>query len=89
MSAQPESPHLHFALWAVVDRQNGAPGPNDTVPIDPTRPLYAWEQRFEPDEPLVGAQVPLSVGTTRLNTFPFFPPASRPVPPCTCRCTSP
>jgi hypothetical protein len=72
VSAQPESPHLHFALRAIVDRGNGAPGPNDMVPIDPTRPLSAWEQRLEPDEPVEDALVPLSVGTTRLNTLPFF-----------------
>ena len=40
VSAEPESPHLHFALWAIVDRRDGPPGPNDIVPIDPTRPLY-------------------------------------------------
>ena len=72
VSAQPESPHLHFALWAIVDRLDGPPGPNDIVPIDPTRPLYAWEQRLEPDEPAPAAQIPLSVGTLRHDTFPFF-----------------
>ena len=72
VSAEPESPHLHFALWAIVDRREGPPGPNDIVPIDPTRALYAWEQRLEPDVRAPGAQVPLSVGTLRHDTFPFF-----------------
>lgn len=72
VSAEPESPHLHFALWAIVDRRDAPPGANDIVPIDPTRPLYAWEQRLEPDEQAPGAQVPLSVGTLRHDTFPFF-----------------
>jgi hypothetical protein len=76
VSAVPDNPTLHFELWAVVDRENlagdGAPGDSDMAPIDPTRPLYAWEQRLEPDEPLAGGQVPLAVGTTRLNTLPFF-----------------
>ena len=42
------------------------------APIDPTRALYAWEQRLEPDEPLPGVQVPLAVGVTRIHSVPFF-----------------
>jgi hypothetical protein len=41
VSAEPETPHLHFELWAVVDRDEGAPGDSDMAPIDPTRALYA------------------------------------------------
>ena len=72
VSAEPTEPHLHFALWAIVDRRDGPPGPNDIVPIDPTRALYAWEQRLEPDVRAPGAQVPLAVGTLRHDTIPFF-----------------
>ena len=57
----------------MVDRRGAArPAPTTLAPIDPTRPLYAWEQRLEPDERAPGAQVPLSVGTIRHDTFPFF-----------------
>lgn len=73
VSAVPDEPHLHFELWTVVDRAGaGAPGDTDMAPIDPTRALYAWEQRLEPDEPLPGVQVPLAVGVTRIHSVPFF-----------------
>ncbi len=73
VSEEPTEPHLHFELWAVADRGgSGAPGDTDLAPIDPTRALYAWEQRLEPDESPAGGQVPLSIGTVRVNTFPFF-----------------
>jgi hypothetical protein len=76
VSAEPESPTLHFELRAVVDRRasghDGAPGDSDLVPLDPTRPLYAWEQRLVADEPLPGPQVPLTIGVTRIHTVPFF-----------------
>jgi peptidase M23-like protein len=72
VSAVPETPHLHFELWAVVDRDEGAPGDSDMAPIDPTRALYAWEQRLVPDEPLPGEQVPIAVGVTRTASVPFF-----------------
>lgn len=45
ISAVPENPTLHFELWAVIDRGNGVPGDTDMAPVDPTRALYAWEQR--------------------------------------------
>ena len=76
ISAVPSSPHLHFELWAVVDRTgdgpDGAPGDSDMVPIDPTRALYAWERRLVPDEPLAGPQTPVAVGVTRIDTVHFF-----------------
>ena len=76
VSAEPDVPHLHFELWAVIDRKDpgrdGAPGDSDMVPIDPTRPLYAWERRLVADEPLPGPQVPIAVGVSRLNTIHFF-----------------
>jgi len=73
VSAVPENPTLHFELWAVVDRAEGrAPTDSDMVPVDPTRALYAWEQRLEPDELLEGLQVPLAVGVTRIHSIPFF-----------------
>jgi hypothetical protein len=37
VSAEPTEPHLHFELWAVVDR--AAAGDSDLVPLDPTRAL--------------------------------------------------
>ena len=60
------------ALGRGGPRRSGAPGDTDLAPIDPTRALYAWEQRLEPDESPAGGQVPLSIGTVRVNTFPFF-----------------
>ncbi len=72
VSALPENPTLHFELSAVIDRNDGLPGPTDMAPLDPTRALYAWEQRLQPDEPLPGTPVPLAVGITRISTFPFF-----------------
>src|SRR4051812_8780557 len=74
VSAVPERPTLHFELWAILDREDGAaaPGDSEMVPIDPTRALYAWERRLLPDEPLAGTPVPLAVGVTRIHTFPFF-----------------
>lgn len=79
VSAVPEQPHLHFELWAILDRgdrgdlgHEGAPGDSDMVPIDPTRALYEWERRLEPDEPVPGTPIPLAVGVTRIHTFPFF-----------------
>jgi hypothetical protein len=73
ISAEPEEAHLHFELWAVLDRaETGAPGDSDMVPIDPTRALYAWERRLVPDEPLPGTPVPLAVGVARIHTVPFF-----------------
>ncbi|MDQ5832587.1 MAG: hypothetical protein M3550_05955, partial [Actinomycetota bacterium] len=73
VSAVPDEPHLHFELWTMVDRAGGgAPGDTDMAPIDPTRALYAWEQRLEPDEALPGVQAPLAVGITRIHSVPFF-----------------
>jgi hypothetical protein len=76
VSTEPTEPHLHFELWAVVDRQtssSGWPGDTDLVPMDPTRALYAWEQRTADDEELVGGPVaPQSVGLVRLHAVPFF-----------------
>ncbi len=73
VSAVPETPTLHFELWAILDRKDdGPPGDSDMVPIDPTRALYAWERKLSADEPLAGPQVPLAVGITRLNTIHFF-----------------
>ena len=49
VSTEPTEPHLHFELWAVVDNAAAGapdwPGDTDLVPLDPTRALYAWEQR--------------------------------------------
>ncbi len=76
VSSEPEAPHLHFELRALVDpdaaRGAGPPGDTQMVPLDPTRALYAWEQRLVPDEPLPGPEAPRSVGVTRLHTIPFF-----------------
>jgi hypothetical protein len=55
----------------VIDRQDGAPSDGDMAPIDPTRALYAWEQRLVPEE-LAGGQVPLTVGAKRIFSVPFF-----------------
>lgn len=71
VSAEPTEPHLHFELWAAIDRP--ARSDNDRVPVDPTRPLYAWEQRTEPDEELAGrALAPQSVGVAAVHNVPFF-----------------
>ena len=77
VSAEPTEPHLHFELWAVVDRAAAReprwPGDTDLVPIDPTRALYAWEQRTQADEAFGGrALAPQSVGLVVLHTVPFF-----------------
>jgi hypothetical protein len=75
VSAAPAEPHLHFELWAVIDRGDPgreAPGPGDMVPIDPTRALYAWERRLAADEPVAGAQVPLGIGVARIEAVHFF-----------------
>ncbi|MBA2592925.1 MAG: M23 family metallopeptidase [Pseudomonadota bacterium] len=76
VSAEPAEPHLHFELWAVVDRDTADaswPGDSDLVPVDPTRTLYAWEQRTAADEePAGGPLAPQSIGLVRLNTVPFF-----------------
>jgi Peptidase family M23 len=54
VSTEPTEPHLHFELWAVVDGASAGapdwPGDTDLVPLDPTRALYAWEQRTLADE---------------------------------------
>jgi hypothetical protein len=42
------------------------------VPVDPTRPLYAWEQKLVPDEPVAGLSVPETIGVARIHTVPFF-----------------
>jgi Peptidase family M23 len=71
VSAEPTEPHLHFELWAAIDRP--ATSDNDRVPLDPTRPLYAWEQRTLGDEDFAGgALAPQSIGVTALHTVPFF-----------------
>ena len=76
VSAVPDEPTLHFELWAVIDRgdrgRDDAPGNSDMVPIDPTRPLYAWEQQLVPDEPVAGLSVPETIGVARIHTVPFF-----------------
>jgi Peptidase family M23 len=71
VSALPETPTLHFELWAVIDRRDGPPSDGDMAPIDPTRALYAWEQRLVSDE-LAGAHLPLTVGVKRVFSVPFF-----------------
>jgi hypothetical protein len=71
VSAEPTEPHVHFELWAAVNQP--AVSDNDRVPVDPTRALYAWEQRTEPDTELAGAPLaPQSVGVAALHTVPFF-----------------
>lgn len=77
VSSEPAEPHLHFELWAVVDRQStgdvGWPGDSDLVPIDPTRALYAWEERTAADAQALGGPSPLtSVGLVRVSSVPFF-----------------
>jgi murein DD-endopeptidase MepM/ murein hydrolase activator NlpD len=77
ISAEPAEPHLHFELWAVVDRAEVAepdwPGDSDLVPVDPTRALYAWEQQTAVDLELPGApRAPQRVGLRRIDTIPFW-----------------
>ena len=77
ISAEPDEPHLHFELWAVVDPTDVAapdwPGDTDLVPIDPTRALYAWEQQTAVDLEFTGGPLaPQRVGLARINTVPFF-----------------
>jgi murein DD-endopeptidase MepM/ murein hydrolase activator NlpD len=77
VSAEPAEPHLHFELWAVVDRAAAAapgwPGDSDLVPLDPTRALYAWEQRTMADEEFADRPLaPQSVGLVQLHNVPFF-----------------
>ena len=77
VSTAPTEPHLHFELWAVVDSAAagtpGWPGDTDLVPLDPTRALYAWEQRTLADEELAGGPLaPQAIGLASLHTVPFF-----------------
>lgn len=75
VSAEASRPTLHLELWAVIDRderEDDWPKDNDMVPIDPTRALYAWEERTLADEPLGSPEVPVAVGVTRIHTVPFF-----------------
>ena len=77
VSTEPTEPHLHFELWAVVDSASagapGWPGDTDLVPLDPTRALYAWEQRTLADEAFTDAPLaPQSIGLVSLHTVPFF-----------------
>lgn len=67
-----DEPHLHFELWAVIDRREDSPGDSDMVPIDPTRALYAWERRLAGDEPVPGPRVPTAVGVVRIDTVHFL-----------------
>jgi murein DD-endopeptidase MepM/ murein hydrolase activator NlpD len=77
VSADPTEPHLHFELWAVVDTSDVTapdwPGDTDLMPIDPTRALYAWEQRTAADREFNGGPLaPQRVGLAVINTVPFF-----------------
>lgn len=77
VSDEPTEPHLHFEVWAVVDRAGATapdwPGDTDLVPIDPTRALYAWEQQTAADLDFAdGPLAPQRVGLARINTVPFF-----------------
>jgi Peptidase family M23 len=77
VSTAPTEPHLHFELWAVVDRESAGapdwPGDTDLVPLDPTRALYGWEQRtLAGDELVTGPLAPQSIGLVSLYTVPFF-----------------
>lgn len=76
VSSEPTEPHLHFELWAVVDRDTSRaswPGDTDLVPVDPTRALYAWERQTAEDEELAGAPAaPQSIGLVVLHTVAFF-----------------
>ena len=42
------------------------------MPIDPTRALYAWEVRTQPDAEPGGALTPQSIATLHLHGVPFF-----------------
>jgi hypothetical protein len=71
VSAEPTEPHLHFELWAALDRP--AVSDTDRVPLDPTRLLYGWEQRTLADEELADqALAPQSIGVATLHAVPFF-----------------
>jgi murein DD-endopeptidase MepM/ murein hydrolase activator NlpD len=77
VSAEPTEPHLHFELWAVVDRADVTapdwPGDADLVPVDPTRALYAWEQQTAVDQEFLGGPLPPQrVGLALISTVPFF-----------------
>jgi Peptidase family M23 len=77
VSTAPSEPHLHFELWAVLDNAEVGtpdwPGDTDLVPLDPTRALYAWEQRTLADEEFAaGPLAPQSIGLVTLHTVPFF-----------------
>jgi Peptidase family M23 len=76
VSSEPTEPHLHFELWAVVDRDTSRaswPGDTDLVPMDPTRALYAWERQTAADEELAGAPAaPQSIGLVVLHTVAFL-----------------
>jgi hypothetical protein len=76
VSDEPTEPHLHFELWAVVDRDTSRanwPGDTDLVPVDPTRALYEWERQTAADEELAGAPAaPQSIGVVVQHTVPFF-----------------
>jgi Peptidase family M23 len=76
VSSEPTEPHLHFELWAVVDRDTSRanwPGDTDLVPVDPTRALYAWERHTAEDQELAGAPAaPQSIGLVVLHTVAFF-----------------
>jgi murein DD-endopeptidase MepM/ murein hydrolase activator NlpD len=77
VSADPPEPHLHFELWLTLDPPTASgpawPNDNDLVPIDPTRALYAWEVRTQPDaEPAGGPLTPQSIATLHLHGVPFF-----------------
>ena len=95
VSADPPEPHLHFELWLTIDPPTVSgpawPNDNDLMPIDPTRALYAWEVRTQPDAEPGGALTPQSIATLHVHGVPFFaatsPRTRRPC--CTSRCTSP
>ena len=77
VSAEPDEPHLHFELWAVIERPTAAelrwPDDNDLVPIDPTRALYAWEVRTLADAELPGSPLaPQAIAIVNLHAVPFF-----------------
>ena len=76
VSADPPEPHLHFELWLTIDPPTASgpawPNDNDLMPIDPTRALYAWEVRTQPDAEPGGALTPQSIATLHLHGVPFF-----------------
>ena len=75
---RPTEPHLHFELWAVVDREEAGtpewPGDTDLLPLDPTRARNAWEQRTLADEEFPGGAASSAVDRARLglHRVPFF-----------------